>query len=75
MADIVHAVRAEWAMTLGDVLLRRTAIGLAACQGLDRLDAIADVVGGLLAWDPARQAAEVAAYRQEIAPMRRFSTT
>jgi glycerol-3-phosphate dehydrogenase len=74
-ADIVHAVRAEWAMTLGDVLLRRTAIGLAACQGLDRLDAIADVVGGLLAWDPARRAAEVAAYRQEIAPMRRFSTT
>ena len=73
--DIAHAVRAEWAVTLADVLLRRTAIGLAACQGLDRLDAIADVVGGLLGWDPARRAAEVAAYEREIAPMRRFSTT
>jgi glycerol-3-phosphate dehydrogenase len=71
--DIVRAVREEWAMTLGDALLRRTAIGLAACQGLDRLDATAELVGGLLGWDPARQAAEVAAYRDEIAPMRRFS--
>ena len=53
----MHAVRAEWAMTLADVLLRRTAIGLAACQGLDRLDTIADLVGGLLGWDPARRAA------------------
>jgi len=73
--EIVQAVRVEWAMTLADVLLRRTAIGLAACQGLDRLDTIADLVGGLLGWDPARRAAEVAAYQREIAPMRRFSTT
>lgn len=72
--DIVDAVRSEWAMTLGDVLLRRTAIGLAACQGLDRIEAIADVVGGELGWDPARRAAEIAAYRAEIAPMRRFTT-
>ena len=62
-------------MTLGDVLLRRTAIGLAACQGLDRIETIADLVGELLGWDPARRIAEVAAYRGEIAPMRRFSTT
>jgi glycerol-3-phosphate dehydrogenase len=73
--DIVHAVTAEWAMTLADVLLRRTAIGLAACQGLDRLETLADLVGGLLGWDPARRAAEIDAYRREIAPMRRFSTT
>ncbi len=72
--DIVHAVRAEWAMTLGDVLLRRTDIGLAACQGLDRIDVIADIVGGLLGWDAPRRASEIVAYRQEIAPMRRFST-
>jgi glycerol-3-phosphate dehydrogenase len=60
-------------MTLGDVLLRRTAIGLAACQGLDRIDALAELVGGLLGWDGARRATEVEAYRREIAPMRRFS--
>ena len=73
--EIIQAVREEWAMTLGDVLLRRTALGLAACQGLDRLDAVADLVGDLLGWDPARRAAEVSAYQDEIAPMRRFSTT
>ena len=74
-ADVARAVQSEWAMTLGDVLLRRTAIGLAACQGLDRIETIADLVGELLGWDPARRIAEVAAYRGEIAPMRRFSTT
>jgi glycerol-3-phosphate dehydrogenase len=73
--EIVRAVRAEWAMTLGDVLLRRTAIGLAACQGLDRLETIADLVGELLGWDPSRRAAEISAYHGEIAPMRRFSAT
>ena len=72
--DIRHAVHAEWAMTLGDVLLRRTAIGLAACQGLDRLDAIAEIIGGVLGWDATRRDAEIAEYRREIAPMRRFST-
>jgi glycerol-3-phosphate dehydrogenase len=73
--DLVRAVTAEWAMTLGDVLLRRTAIGLAACQGLDRIEALAELVGGLLGWDGARRTAEVDAYRQEIGPMRRFSAT
>jgi glycerol-3-phosphate dehydrogenase len=72
--EIVRVVRAEWAVTLGDVLLRRTALGLAACQGLDRIEAIADLVGELLGWDPPRRVAEIAAYRREIAPMRRFST-
>jgi glycerol-3-phosphate dehydrogenase len=73
-ADIERAVRSEWAMTLADVLLRRTAIGLAACQGLDRLETIADVVAPLLGWDARRRESEVAAYRREIEPMRRFST-
>ena len=73
-ADVERAVRGEWAMTLGDVLLRRTAIGVAACQGLDRLETIADVVGGLLGWDAGRRQAEMDAYRREIEPMRRFST-
>jgi len=73
-ADVQRAVQGEWAMTLGDVLLRRTAIGLAACQGLDRIETIAELVGGLLGWDLAQRTAEIAAYRGEIAPMRRFST-
>ena len=72
-AELVHAVRHEWARTIGDALLRRTALGLRECQGLDCLDDIASRMGALLGWDAARRTAEVAAYRREIEPMRRFS--
>jgi glycerol-3-phosphate dehydrogenase len=73
-AEVLHAVRREWAMTLGDVLLRRTMLGVRACQALDCIDRVADVAGGALGWDAARRGREIAAYRSEIAPMRRFST-
>jgi glycerol-3-phosphate dehydrogenase len=72
-AEVAHAVRSEWAMTIGDVMLRRTAIGLAQCQGLDCLDAVAELIGRLLGWDAERRKTEVAAYCREIEPMRRFS--
>lgn len=73
-AELVYAVRNEWAMTIGDALLRRTTLGLASCQGLDCLDAVADRMAALLGWDAGRREREIAAYRREIAPMRRFST-
>jgi glycerol-3-phosphate dehydrogenase len=72
-AEVVYAVLREWANTLGDVLLRRTALGLMACQGLDCIEAVADHVGTVLGWDNTRRTSEIAAYRAEIAPMRRFS--
>jgi len=73
-AEIVHAVRREWARTIGDVLLRRTMLGMTACQGLDCVDVIAARIGALLGWDEARRRDEVARYRREVEPMRRFST-
>ena len=72
-AEIVHAVRSEWARTIGDALLRRTALGLAPCQGLDCIDAVAQLIGRLLGWDAERTKSEVAAYCGEVEPMRRFS--
>jgi glycerol-3-phosphate dehydrogenase len=72
-AEVTHAVRSEWAMTIGDVMLRRTAIGLSQCQGLDCLDAVAEMMGRLLGWDAEQRKNEVAAYCREIEPMRRFS--
>jgi glycerol-3-phosphate dehydrogenase len=72
-ADVVHAARSEWAATLADVLLRRTAIGLSACQGLDCLDTVADLMAGVHGWSAAERAAQIARYRAEIAPMRAFS--
>lgn len=73
-ADVVHAARSEWAATLADVLLRRTAIGLSACQGLDCLDVVADLLAGVHGWSAPERAAQIAAYRAEIAPMRAFSS-
>jgi glycerol-3-phosphate dehydrogenase len=72
-AEIVHAVQSEWARTIGDALLRRAALGLAPCQGLDCVDVVAQLMGRLLGWDAERTKSEVAAYCREIEPMRRFS--
>jgi glycerol-3-phosphate dehydrogenase len=73
-AEIVHAVQNEWAQTLGDVLLRRNALGLSACQALDCVDRVADRIGTVLGWDQERRRKEIEAYRREVEPMRRFST-
>jgi len=72
-AQLEHAVESEWALSLGDVLLRRTALGLRACQALDCLDTVVERVAPLLGWDTAERASQVEAYRRELAPMRRFS--
>ena len=73
-AEVVHAVRNEWARSLGDVLLRRTALGLAPCQALDCVERVADRAGAVLGWDKDRRRTEIEAYRREVEPMRRFST-
>jgi glycerol-3-phosphate dehydrogenase len=73
-AEVVHAVRHEWARTVGDVLLRRTMLGITACQGLDCIDAIAARIGALLGWDAEQQRTEIQRYRAEVEPMRRFTT-
>jgi glycerol-3-phosphate dehydrogenase len=72
-AQLHHAVEAEWALSLGDVLLRRTSLGLAACQALDCLEPVADQVAPLLGWDAAERQRQMDAYRRELEPMRRFT--
>jgi glycerol-3-phosphate dehydrogenase len=73
LAQFTHAVESEWALSLGDVLLRRTPLGLHACQALDCLGTVVDHVGPLLDWSLDEKRRQVEAYRAEIAPMRRFS--
>ncbi|MGI9148652.1 MAG: glycerol-3-phosphate dehydrogenase [Chloroflexota bacterium] len=72
-AEIDRAVANEWALSLGDVLLRRTSLGLEGCQALDCLEDVATQVGDLLRWDVHERTRQVDAYRREIEPMRRFS--
>ena len=43
-AECVYAMREELACTLSDLLVRRTTIAYSACQGLDMLSALTDVL-------------------------------
>jgi glycerol-3-phosphate dehydrogenase len=59
-AEALHAVREEMAMTLSDVLLRRTEIGSAAHPGRAAVDVVAGVIAGELGWTADRTAREIA---------------
>ena len=59
-AEILHAVRHEAAITLGDAVLRRTEAGTAGHPGRGALEAAAAIIAGALGWDTARVAAEIA---------------
>lgn len=68
-AEVVHAFRAEQAGTLGDVLLRRTMLGLAPDVGLGAVEPAAEIAirRGLL--EPGEAGEQVEDYR---ATVRRF---
>ena len=61
-------MREEGAATLADILLRRTMVGLGPRCAVGADVAAAAVAVRHLGWDAARAAAEVAAYRAELAP-------
>jgi glycerol-3-phosphate dehydrogenase len=70
LAEALHAARREQARTVGDVLLRRTRLGLTGARALcapgeRAAERVADAIGAELGWDVARRAAEVAAFRAE----------
>ena len=57
--EVLHAVRHEWALTLADVIARRTEAGTSGHPGRAALDAAAATMAAECAWTPARAAAEV----------------
>ena len=68
-AEVVHAVREEGAVTLEDVLLRRTAIALNSDVALAAAPRAAAVLVAHADWEPTRADAELARYRESV---RRF---
>ena len=72
VAQLHHAVREELAVSLQDVLLRRTGIGQSRCQGLDCAEPIAARMAELAGWTPRRLDAELEAYSQHVEQSRRF---
>jgi glycerol-3-phosphate dehydrogenase len=72
VAQLHHAVREEMAVSLQDVLLRRTGIGQSRCLGLDCAEAIGQRMADLLGWSSRRLDAELGAYRDEAERSLRF---
>jgi len=68
LAEVVHAARADQARSVGDVLLRRTRLGLLAATAVTG-DGVAERVAATLApelgWDRVRTAAEVRRFAEE----------
>jgi glycerol-3-phosphate dehydrogenase len=70
-AEAVHAVRAEMARTLDDVLARRTRARLLARDASAAVAAdVARLLGPDLGWDEAEQARQVKEYRDSVAAER-----
>ena len=69
LAEIAYAARREQARSIGDVLLRRTRLGLTAARRLDEaaIARVADVLTDELGWDEQRRAREIDAWRDEAA--------
>jgi glycerol-3-phosphate dehydrogenase len=74
VAELVYAVREEWASSLADILLRRCMAGLGADRGLDSASAAADWLMRLGLWDRARADNEIESYRALIRRFERPST-
>lgn len=66
-AEVPYAVQQEMAMTLSDVLARRTHLLYEDHQqGLDVAEPVAQLMAQDLGWGPDEVARQVAAYRQEV---------
>jgi glycerol-3-phosphate dehydrogenase len=73
-AEIEHAVDEEMALTLEDVLERRTrSLSFDHGQGLGGVEAVAGIVAARLRWTAARTADEIEGYRRLAAGLRSFA--
>jgi glycerol-3-phosphate dehydrogenase len=59
VAEVVHAIRHEMALTLADVIQRRTELGAAGLPSITVLQKCAELVGNELGWSLERQAQEI----------------
>ncbi len=70
-AEVVHAVAAEGALHLDDVLTRRTRISIeTAHRGVATADRVAELMSRELGWDEERTGREVAHYAARVAAER-----
>jgi glycerol-3-phosphate dehydrogenase len=66
MAEVVHAIEKESALTLTDFMIRRGLIAFRECEGLDCCGKVAKKMGAVLRWSSREVASQVSAYKKEI---------
>jgi glycerol-3-phosphate dehydrogenase len=59
-AQVLFAIREEMALTLSDVVMRRTCMGQIGTPSREALETVARIMAGELGWNAERQAAEIA---------------
>jgi glycerol-3-phosphate dehydrogenase len=69
-AEVVFALRGEGAVTLADILLRRTMVGFGAKMAVGADEAAAGIAARHLGWDNEKARHEVASYRAGLARFR-----
>lgn len=73
LAEVAHAMEHELAVSIDDVLVRRTSLALTSKnQGLDAVGRVADLMAARLGWDDARKQAEIERYEHEVGLTRAF---
>ncbi len=66
-AQLVHAIRREMAITLSDLLMRRTRLFYEVLgHAVPEAPEVVELAAHELGWDAGRKASELAAYLQEI---------
>jgi len=70
VAQVIYGVEQEMVRTSADFLLRRTGIGLAADQGLNCLEKVAQAIGERLGWDWQRVEEDMMDYHTKIELMK-----
>jgi glycerol-3-phosphate dehydrogenase len=66
MAEVVHAVEKESALTLNDFMIRRSLIAFRKCEGLDCCSKVARKMGQILRWNSRQISSQISGYRNEI---------
>jgi len=67
MAEVVHAIGKESALTLNDFMIRRSLIAFRECEGLDCCAKVAKKMGKISHWSSREISSQISAYKNEIA--------
>lgn len=74
-AEVVHQARREMALSVSDVMMRRTPLFRQhPSQGTEMTPVVAGLLARELGWNPAREAASLAGYLAEVQQMRQALT-